>query len=353
MVAAPRAGAPPRPRPRARAQPARHAAAGARHAARRSPSFELDKDGDTVVWRRGLTGSTAWPRRRPRVRVRRRRHARAPRPRRPRPPAAGRGRGARADPRLGRPLVLFTNGSHVPLARRSPRGLREDGLPVADDEMLTPVESAITYLRRRHRDRPGAAVRLRRRSASGWRRPGSPWPTARRPRSCSSPTSTRSTCRAGARRARGQARRAAAHRQLRARLRGRQRDHLQPRRDGHRRDRQGRPARGRGSSASRRAPRSRRSCAGSACRPSEIAVIGDDLGMDIALGRMGGSRTVLVRSGISGATTSTSCPSAGAPTRSSTASRTCWKCSPEPYAGGSTHGHDRAAAPAASSSRPG
>jgi ribonucleotide monophosphatase NagD (HAD superfamily) len=30
-------------------------------------------------------------------------------------------------------------------------------------------------------------------------------------------------------------------------------------------------------------------------------VIGDDAGMDIALGRMGGSRTVLVRSGISGA----------------------------------------------------
>ena len=33
----------------------------------------------------------------------------------------------------------------------------------------------------------------------------------------------------------------------------------------------------------------------------EIAVIGDDVGMDMALGRMGGSRTVLVRSGISGA----------------------------------------------------
>lgn len=31
-----------------------------------------------------------------------------------------------------------------------------------------------------------------------------------------------------------------------------------------------------------------------------IAVIGDDLGMDIALGHLGGSRTVLVRSGISG-----------------------------------------------------
>jgi HAD superfamily hydrolase (TIGR01450 family) len=33
--------------------------------------------------------------------------------------------------------------------------------------------------------------------------------------------------------------------------------------------------------------------------PDELAVIGDDLGMDIALGRMGGARTVLVRSGIS------------------------------------------------------
>jgi NagD protein len=32
---------------------------------------------------------------------------------------------------------------------------------------------------------------------------------------------------------------------------------------------------------------------------SRIAVIGDDAGMDIALGRIGGSRTVLVRSGIS------------------------------------------------------
>jgi ribonucleotide monophosphatase NagD (HAD superfamily) len=31
----------------------------------------------------------------------------------------------------------------------------------------------------------------------------------------------------------------------------------------------------------------------------EIAVIGDDLFMDVALGHMGGSKTVLVRSGIS------------------------------------------------------
>jgi ribonucleotide monophosphatase NagD (HAD superfamily) len=33
---------------------------------------------------------------------------------------------------------------------------------------------------------------------------------------------------------------------------------------------------------------------------NELAVIGDDLDMDIALGRLGGSRTILVRSGMSG-----------------------------------------------------
>src|SRR3982751_424268 len=32
---------------------------------------------------------------------------------------------------------------------------------------------------------------------------------------------------------------------------------------------------------------------------SEVAVIGDDIGMDIALGHLGGSKTILVRSGIS------------------------------------------------------
>jgi 5'-nucleotidase len=34
--------------------------------------------------------------------------------------------------------------------------------------------------------------------------------------------------------------------------------------------------------------------------PNQLAVIGDDLGMDIALGRLGGARTILVRTGISG-----------------------------------------------------
>jgi HAD superfamily hydrolase (TIGR01450 family) len=53
----------------------------------------------------------------------------------------------------GRPLVLFTNGSHAgPEAFAG--DLREDGLPVADDEVLTPVCSALSYLARRHRGRP-------------------------------------------------------------------------------------------------------------------------------------------------------------------------------------------------------
>jgi HAD superfamily hydrolase (TIGR01450 family) len=53
----------------------------------------------------------------------------------------------------GRPLVLFTNGSHLDPADFA-RGLREDGLPVGDDEVLTPVCSAISYLARRHPGRP-------------------------------------------------------------------------------------------------------------------------------------------------------------------------------------------------------
>jgi HAD superfamily hydrolase (TIGR01450 family) len=53
----------------------------------------------------------------------------------------------------GRPLVLFTNGSHIG-PEAFARGLREDGLPIADDELLTPVCSALTYLARRHPGRP-------------------------------------------------------------------------------------------------------------------------------------------------------------------------------------------------------
>ena len=53
----------------------------------------------------------------------------------------------------GRPFVLFTNGSHKSSAAIA-RGLNEDGLPISDDQVLTPIDSTISYLRRNHRGRP-------------------------------------------------------------------------------------------------------------------------------------------------------------------------------------------------------
>ena len=55
----------------------------------------------------------------------------------------------------GRPLALFTNGSHIPPAGFA-AGLRDAGLDVADDELLTPLSSVRTYLRAHH----GATVLL-------------------------------------------------------------------------------------------------------------------------------------------------------------------------------------------------
>jgi len=52
----------------------------------------------------------------------------------------------------GRPLVLFTNASHVSSATVA-AGLRSDGIPVSDAELLTPVDSATEYLLQRHRGR--------------------------------------------------------------------------------------------------------------------------------------------------------------------------------------------------------
>jgi 5'-nucleotidase len=47
----------------------------------------------------------------------------------------------------GRPYGFFTNGSHVPPAAFA-RELREAGLPVADEQLLTPLCSVQTYLER-------------------------------------------------------------------------------------------------------------------------------------------------------------------------------------------------------------
>ena len=51
----------------------------------------------------------------------------------------------------GRPFAIFTNGSHVPPAVFA-RGLRDAGLPVRDDQMLTPLCSVQAYLERGRRN---------------------------------------------------------------------------------------------------------------------------------------------------------------------------------------------------------
>jgi HAD superfamily hydrolase (TIGR01450 family) len=53
----------------------------------------------------------------------------------------------------GRRLAIFTNGSHMP-PEQFARDLRADGLPVADEELVTPVRSGLSYLRRRHAGEP-------------------------------------------------------------------------------------------------------------------------------------------------------------------------------------------------------
>ncbi len=198
----------------------------------------------------------------------------------------------------GRPLVLFTNGSHVP-AEAMARGLREDGLPVADHEMLTPVESAITYIRRRYPDQPALlfahdVIRARMVAAGIPQAEGEEaavvfvahvdevdledMERAARAIARGAPLLTGSYARGyagsgGIIFSRGAMVTAGIAKVTGARPRI-----------------VGKPSRAAVEEVSTRL----------GMPTGEIAVIGDDAGMDIALGRMGGSRTVLVRSGISG-----------------------------------------------------
>jgi len=198
----------------------------------------------------------------------------------------------------GRSLVLFTNGSHV-TAQTMARGLRDDGLPVADEEMLTPVESAITYIRRRYPDRPVLlfahdVIRDRMAAAGIPEAHGedaeavfvahvddvdlATMDRAARAVSRGAPLLTGSYARgyAGANGiiySRGAMVTAGI-----AKVTG-----TRPRIVG-------KPSRAAVEEVSARL----------GLPTDQIAVIGDDAAMDIALGRMGGSRTVLVRSGISG-----------------------------------------------------
>ena len=200
----------------------------------------------------------------------------------------------------GRRLALFTNGSHLPSAAIA-RGLRGDGLPIADAEMLTPVDSATTYLRRRHAGTPVLAFAsdpVKEYMAAQ----GIPMAEgedagavfvahlngeldlravdrAARAVTAGAPLFTGSYVRgyAGANGmifSHGAMITAAIAKVTGARPRI-----------------LGKPSRPAVAEISARLK----------LPTAEIAVVGDDLGMDIALGRMGGSRTVLVRSGISGA----------------------------------------------------
>ena len=198
----------------------------------------------------------------------------------------------------GRPLVLFTNGSHAgPEAFAA--GLREDGLPVADDEVLTPVCSALSYLARRHPGRPtlvfgSAATRERMARAGVPLADGedaevvfvahvdevdlAEMQRAARAVAAGAPLLTANyqpgywgangmIFSRGAMVTAGIAKAAGARPTV-----------------------VGKPSKAAVREISERL----------GVPSGELAVVGDDLGMDIALGRLGGSRTVLVRTGTSG-----------------------------------------------------
>jgi NagD protein len=199
----------------------------------------------------------------------------------------------------GRTLVLFTNGSHVPSPRIA-QGLREDGLYVADDEVLTPVDSATAWLRRHPTRHPVHAfatepvqeyMRANGVPVTDGEDAGAVFVAhlaevsldeieraARAISARGAPLFTSSYVRgyAGANGiiySRGSMITAAI-----AKVSG-----VRPRLLG---------------KPSRAAVAALQSRLGVPAK--DIAVIGDDLGMDIALGKMGGAQTVLVRSGISG-----------------------------------------------------
>lgn len=200
----------------------------------------------------------------------------------------------------GRPLVLFTNGSHVP-AEAMAGGLRNDGLPVEDHEMLTPVESAITYIRRRFPDRPALlfahdVIRARMIAAGVPQAEGEDaevvfvahvdeaaledMERAARAVTRGAPLLTGSYARGYAAANGIIFSRGAMVTAGIAKVTG-----IRPRIVG-------KPSRAAVEEVGARL----------GVPTNQIAVIGDDAGMDIALGRMGGSKTVLVRSGISGTT---------------------------------------------------
>lgn len=200
----------------------------------------------------------------------------------------------------GRPLALFTNGSHAPPATFA-EGLRVAGLHVADEELLTPLRSVQAYLRSRRRS--GSVLLLGTDSAreylmrSGVRvldgadtRPVDAVFVAHT--DVADFAELERAARAvleGARLLTGSYAPAYAGADGPIFSRGAMLTAALAKATGARPVIVGKPSRA-----------ALRTISDQLQVPTqEVAVIGDDLGMDIALGRLGGSRTILVRSGIS------------------------------------------------------
>ena len=200
-----------------------------------------------------------------------------------------------------RPFALFTNGTHE-APESFAAGLRAVGLDVADDEVLTPLRSVQTYLREHDPDGSmflfGNAASRRYLLRAGVRIVDGEEATHASVVFVTTPEAVdfaeleraARTVLAGARLLTGSYARAYAGANGPIISRGAMIAAALAKASGRRPVIVGKPSR-----AALRTIRDQLRA-----RPDELAVIGDDLGMDIALGRMGGARTILVRSGISG-----------------------------------------------------
>jgi NagD protein len=198
----------------------------------------------------------------------------------------------------GRPLVLFTNGSHLN-PETFAAGLREDGLPVTGEELLTPVCCVISYLSRRSPGRPVmvfGSEEIRRRIA-GEGLPLTDTEKAEAVFVAHVEEVDLPALQVASRAVMGGARLLTANygqgywgADGLVFSTGAMATAAIAKATGTRPTVVGKPSRAAVREVSERlgAP------------PTDLAVIGDDLDMDIALGHLGGSRTILVRSGISG-----------------------------------------------------
>jgi HAD superfamily hydrolase (TIGR01450 family) len=201
----------------------------------------------------------------------------------------------------GRPLVVFTNASHITPARIA-QGVRDAGLDVRDEEVLTPVCSMLSHLARRH---PRARVLVLGTQATKDRMAAAGIELVSDERAADADVvfvahadELRLSVLEGAARAvlAGGAFLTANYARAYAGAdgpilsRGAMITAAIAKAAGRRPTIVGKPSRAAAREVSNRLGVPSR----------EVAVIGDDLGMDIALGRIGGSRTVLVRSGITG-----------------------------------------------------